>query len=64
MLHHQEALYLVTSTRYSIHYVGMTAGGIPGVFRGSGRFSHHARKMLASFVNLSTNQRSLQGPCV
>jgi hypothetical protein len=55
MLHHQEALYLVTSTRYSMHYVGMTAGGIPGLFQGSGRFSHHARKMLASFVNLSTN---------
>ena len=55
ILHHKEALYLVTSTRYSMHYVGMTARGIPGVFQGSGRFSHHARKMLASFVNLSTN---------
>jgi hypothetical protein len=55
MLHHQEALYLVTSTRYSMHYVGMTAGGIPGVFQGSGRFSHHARKMLASVVNKGTN---------
>ena len=55
MLHHQEALYLVTSTRYSIHYVGMTAKGIPGVFKGGGRFSHHARKMLASVVNNGTN---------
>jgi hypothetical protein len=55
MLHHQEALYLVTSTRYSMHYVGMTAKGIPGVFKGGGRFSHHARKMLASFINKGTN---------
>ena len=55
ILGHQEALYLVTSTRYAMHYVGMTAGGIAGVFKGSGRFSHHARKMLASVVNKGTN---------
>jgi hypothetical protein len=55
MLHHQEALYLVTSTCYSMHYVGMTARGIPGLFKGSGRFSHHARKILASVVNKGTN---------
>lgn len=55
IIDHKEALYLVTSKRYSIHYVGMTAGGIPGVFKGGGRFSHHARKILASVVNTGTN---------
>lgn len=54
-LDHQEALYLVTSNRYPIHYVGITSKGIAGVFKGSGRFSHHARKLLASVVNKGTN---------
>ncbi|WP_417548631.1 hypothetical protein [Marinobacter segnicrescens] len=58
ILPHQESVYLVTSNRYSIHYVGITSKGIAGVFSGGGRFSHHVRKILASTVNKGTNHTS------
>ncbi len=48
ILEHDEVVYLITSDRYPIHYVGVTSSGIQdGIFRRNGRFEHHIRKLLA-----------------
>ena len=47
-LTHNTCLYLLTSARYNIHYVGQTGKAFSKLFEYSGRLSHHARKILAS----------------
>lgn len=50
----QNLIYVITSTKYPILYVGITEKGfINGVF-GQGRLSHHIRKFLA-IHSVSTN---------
>lgn len=43
----QQGIYLLTSTRFNIFYVGITEKGfVDGIF-GGGRLAHHVRKLLA-----------------